>query len=335
MKPALEVSSSRPLREAGLFRLRGASFDARFAAPLLITCILVAGHLSYGFLESYTTTALAIVTSIAIELVLGRLFFGKWPHLASAYITGISVGILVRSPAIWPFALCSLISITSKYVLRVKNRHIWNPSNFGMCVMLFLASSVVASLSIQWGNNLLPIVVVWILGSVIIWRLKRFHICITYVASFLLFALLRSFITGHPWLSEVAPITGPMYQLFVFFMITDPKTTVHSKWGQCLVAFLVAFVEMLLRLNQVIYAPYYALFLVGPAANLIEIWWTERQTAPQSYQRTTATLPSKPILISEAAGTSEVVILPPGQRTQTPVGASDPPNTSRVESCDQ
>ena len=103
--------------------------------------------------------------------------------------------------------------------------------------------------------------------------------------SFLLFAYVRSWITGHPFLAEVAPITGPMYQLFIFFMITDPKTTVQTTWGQCVVAFLVALVEMVLRLNESVYAPLYALFLVGPAANLIEIWWQVRKSA-------TATAPS-------------------------------------------
>jgi Na+-translocating ferredoxin:NAD+ oxidoreductase RnfD subunit len=230
------------------------------------------GHLSYGILESYEKTALAIAAAIVAELILGRIFFGKWLNLASAYITGISVGILVRSPAYWPFALGSVISIMSKYVLRVKGRHIWNPSNFGIAVLLFLAPETMAILSIQWGNNLWPIVVIWILGSIIIWRARRFHISATYVFSFFLFALLRSWITGDPWQSEVAPITGPMYQLFVFFMITDPKTTVRTRIGQCMVAFCVALVEFFLRLNQVVYAPIYALFLVGPAANLIEIW---------------------------------------------------------------
>ena len=38
------------------------------------------------------------------ELVLGRLTYGRWPHPASAYITGISVGILVRSPFLWPYS---------------------------------------------------------------------------------------------------------------------------------------------------------------------------------------------------------------------------------------
>lgn len=278
--PAPDVESAKAPR-------RRVSFDQRFLAPVLITCILLGGQISYGFLESYSRTALAIIAAIAVELILARLFTGKWPHLASAYISGISVGILIRSPAIWPYALCSMIAITSKYVLRVRDRHLWNPSNFGICAMLVLAPMMVATLSIQWGNSLWPMIVIWALGSFIIWRLKRFHITAAYVVSFIVFALLRSLVTGHPFQAEVAPITGPMYQLFVFFMITDPKTTVRSKVGQCGVAVGIAFVEMILRLMQIVHAPYYALFLVGPTANLIEIWLTSRSRliAPVASQR--------------------------------------------------
>jgi Na+-translocating ferredoxin:NAD+ oxidoreductase RnfD subunit len=255
------------------------SLENRYLAPIFITLILLVGHLTFGILESYQKTLLAIAASIGTELILSRLFFGKWPIIASAYISGISVGILLRSPAFWPYAVCSIVSITSKYVLRVKGRHIWNPSNFGISVMLFLAPETVASLSIQWGNYLLPMIVIWVLGSVIIWRLRRFHITGIYVASFLVFAFLRSWMTGSPVLSEIAPITGPMYQLFIFFMITDPKTTVRSKTGQCVTVFLVALLEMILRLNHVVYAPLYALFVVGPAAMLVEMWLDERRSS--------------------------------------------------------
>jgi Na+-translocating ferredoxin:NAD+ oxidoreductase RnfD subunit len=254
--------------------------DNRYIPPLFITFILLVGHLFYGILESYERTALAIVAALVIELVLGRIFYGKWLNLSSAYISGISVGILLRSPAFWPYALASVLSIMSKYVLRVKGRHLWNPSNFGICVLLFLAPETVASLSVQWGNFKWPLLVIWILGSIIIYRAKRFQISATYVASFFLFAFVRSWVTGDPLQAEIAPITGPMYQLFVFFMITDPKTTVKSKKWQCIVVFFVAFVEMLLRLNQVVNAPLYALFLVGPTAVLIEIWLdSQRQVA--------------------------------------------------------
>ena len=268
-------SKPTPLAVAGRRKIR---FDNRYVAPLFITSILLIGHLSYGILESYKKTALAIVVAIIAELILGRIFFGKWLNLASAYITGISVGILVRSPAYWPYALCSAISITSKYVLRVKGRHIWNPSNFGIAILLFLAPETMAVLSIQWGNNYWSLLVIWVLGSIIILRARRFHISATYVISFVLFAFLRTWITGDPWQAEIAPITGPMYQLFVFFMITDPKTTVRSKTGQYVVAFCVALAEFMLRLDQVVYAPIFALFFVGPAANLIESWWDSRRS---------------------------------------------------------
>jgi enediyne biosynthesis protein E5 len=118
---------------------------------------------------------------------------------------------------------------------------------------------------------MLPILAVWCFGAAIIASLGLFHITFTYVASFLVFSFVRSAVTGHPWLSEVAPITGPMYQLFIFFMITDPRTIVRPKWGQSLVAFLIAAVEAVFRLMEFVYAPFYALFLIGPSARLIEI----------------------------------------------------------------
>ncbi len=262
-------------------------FDKRYLAPLLVTLVLIVGQVTFGFLESWSRTALAIGTSILVELALGRMFLGHWPHWASAYVSGISVGMLVRSPEFWPYALCSAISITSKYLIRVDGRHIWNPSNLGIVAMLVLAADTVASLSVQWGNTLLPMAVVWLFGTVIIGTLGRFHITLTYVLSFIAFAALRAGVTGHPFLAEVAPITGPMYQLFIFFMITDPKTTVGPRWGQILVAFLVAAVEAVFRLMEFVHAPYYALFVVGPAANMVEIALVRRAARQRVAQADT------------------------------------------------
>jgi hypothetical protein len=247
------------------------SIDNRFLPPILITAILLSAHLSFGILEGWERTALSIATAIGAELALGRITYGKWPNPASAYISGISAGILIRSPFWWPYFFCSFISILSKYVLRLKGRHIWNPTNFGVSALVLLAPATVTVLSIQWGNVVAPMVVIWILGSVIVWRVGRAHISAAYVAAFLVFSFVRSLITGSPWLAEVAPITGPMYQLFIFFMVTDPKTTVRSRTGQCIVVVLVAFVEMLMRLAEIVYAPFYALFIVGSIAMVYEL----------------------------------------------------------------
>ena len=262
--------------------------DNRFLPPLLITSILLTAHLSFGILEGWERTALAIATAIGTELLLGRITYGAFPHPASSYISGISAGILVRSPFLWPYFFSSFISIVSKYVLRANGRHLWNPTNFGVSVLAFLAPATVTVLSIQWGNNIAPMAVIWLLGSVIVWRVGRAHISATYVAAFLAFSVVRTLVAGTPFLANVAPITGPMYQLFIFFMVTDPKTTVRSTRGQVLVVIVVAFVEMLLRLGEVLYAPFYALFLVGPAALLIEDWLT----APKGASATSRPKPA-------------------------------------------
>ena len=275
-------------------------FDERYIAPIMITVILLVGQYTAHLLDDYRKTVFAIVTSIATELILGRLFTGKWPHLASAYVSGISVGILLRSPEYWPFAMCAAISVASKYVIRIRGRHLWNPSNLGIVCMLLLAPQYVYTLSTQFSNTVWPMLVIWTLGAVIIYRLKRFHICATYIAFFVFYAFLRSALSHDAaplfarFKQEIAPITGPMYQLFIFFMITDPKTTVKSKKGQMLVAFLVATAENVFRmygsfasfapgsLGEVVssHAPYFALTLMGPSANLIEILRAPRKPKP-------------------------------------------------------
>ncbi len=261
------------------------TFDRRLTAPLLITLILFGAHWSFGVLRGYEAIVLAVVSTIATELSLRRLLTGQAPQLASAYISGISIAILVRSPLLWPYALGGVISIMSKYVLRARRRHLWNPTNFGICALLFLAPFAVAPLSVQWGNDLWPMLVIWMVGLFAIWRAKRLHITLAYIGAFFLFAFVRSLVTGSAYAAEVAPITGPMYQLFALFMITDPKTTVSSTRGAIVVAILVAFVEMFLRLAEIIYAPFYALFLVGPVALVVEMWWTSGAQARESAPR--------------------------------------------------
>jgi hypothetical protein len=280
--------------------------DARYHAPVFITIILIGAHFYYGILENYTPawlgtltgglitsyspTFVTILAAIGAELLLGRFAYGKWPNPASAYITGISAGILIKSPELWPFVLCAVISIASKYALRVRGRHLWNPTNFGVTVLLLLAPLHTASLSVQYGNVIWSNVLIWTLGALILWKIGKLHIPLTFAAVYLLLSPLRSWATGNAWLTEVAPLTGPMYQLYMFFMITDPKTTTHYKWSQCLVAGIVAVAEAVFRLAPTwsarvpeflsFDAAYLALFVVGPTANLIEIWWTAGKGKP-------------------------------------------------------
>src|SRR2546430_16445619 len=104
------------------------------------------------------------------------------------------------------------------------------------------------------------------------------EVTLAYVVSYLKLEPAQSALVGTPLAAEVAPITGPMYQLFIFFMITDPRTTVGSRRGRIVVAALVAAAEAAIRLaadHQVaglgaLYPPppILALAMLGPGAKL-------------------------------------------------------------------
>src|SRR5437660_1091444 len=156
------------------------------------------------------------------------------------------------------------------------------PVSFLITLILVLGEARVAILSRQWGNDLATNAVIWCFGLLIASRVRMLHVTVTYVGCFVALAVARSVITGGPLLAEIAPLTGPMYQLFVFFMITDPKTTVSSVRGRIIVAAAVALVEAGIRLAGDFHvgalAPFYpappilALAFVGPLAKAIDLY---------------------------------------------------------------
>ncbi len=171
----MSQSAAQPMGAAAVetTKRQKLGFNNRYIAPVFITFILLVGHLSYGILESYEKTGdrdrqrgcggVDPGTDLFREVVEpGERVHHRDQLRHSASFAGV-----------WPFAVASVISIMSKYVLRVKGRHLWNPSNFGICALLFLAPETVAALSVQWGNFIWPLIVIWILGAVIIWRAKR------------------------------------------------------------------------------------------------------------------------------------------------------------------
>src|SRR6266550_496607 len=233
--------------------------DPRYLVSFLITLVLVLGEARYGILGGYDRLAVALGGCVATELALSRWVRGRFANPQSAYITGISIALLVLA-----------------------------------------APASVAILSRQWGNDLATNVVIWCFGLLIVTRVRMLHVTLTYVAGFVALAALRHWIVGGPLLAEIAPITGPMYQLFIFFMITDPKTTVSTVRGRIIVAAAVAVAEAAIRLagdfHVATLSPLYpappilALAIVGPVGNLIDLVLTPYKRGEARSGRSTSTL---------------------------------------------
>lgn len=249
------------------------------------TLILVLAEWQFKGLGGYERLAVALGGCLACEIGMSLWVLGRWPRsLLSPYISGVSLSLLLKPQhgILWPFALGAFLAIGSKYVLRYRGSHLWNPTNFAICVLLVIASPALTKLTHEWGNSLTANIVIWSVGMVVVKRAGLLHVTLTYVLGFLAFAALRAAVMPDArFLTECGPLTGPMYQLFVFFMITDPPTVVSTFRGRVLVAFLIALAEGLMRfgldmevgwLAPLAPAPaLFALTFVGPVAKVIDL----------------------------------------------------------------
>lgn len=268
----------------GEIRWRRGPVDPRYLIAFLITLVLVLAQLRYHMVGGYTRLAVALVTCVLAEAVFSWLMRGRIVNLQSAYISGLSLTLLLKpqGSALLPFVLGGILAISSKYVLQYRGNHLWNPTNFAIAALLLAAPNHISVLSHQWGNDVAANLVIWAFGLAIAARVRVVHITLTYVACFLLVNGARALLLHQPILPEIAPITGPMYQLFIFFMITDPRTIVRDRRWQMIVAALVALAEATIRYGADQGWPlptafnvgpaFLALAMVGPIAKAFDLW---------------------------------------------------------------
>ena len=213
--------------------------DPRHYQIAVLASLLVYGIGWLDFEISLARAALILSSALVAQYVCITLW--KLPAFdpRSALISGLSLCLLLRtnSPAI--AILACAVTIASKFVLRVGDKHVFNPTNFGLAIMMLATDAVWVSPG-QWGNAAVFAFLMACLGGLVVNRAARSDVTIAFLAAYGLLVFGRSL-----WLSE--PLTIPVHRLasgafllFSFFMISDPKTTPNSRAGRVVFATLVA-----------------------------------------------------------------------------------------------
>ncbi len=163
---------------------------------------------------------LAVGSSCGLELVAHRRRRAEWAVPLSAVITGLSIGLLLRSTYPAVFVVAALVAIGSKHLLAPGGRHLWNPSNFGLVVVLGLTQGLTEVTPGQWGSSAVIVLAACGAGALIVFRVRRL-------------ALVAAFLVAHAGAGLVAPGASMSWSqtfsastlIFAFFMLTDPKTS--------------------------------------------------------------------------------------------------------------
>ena len=242
--------------------------DPRCYQVLVLGCLLVFGItvLDFGI---HWQNAIAIVVAAQAVQYLGTRLAGlaRFDPL-SAFITSLSL--LLRTDVIALAALAAVIAIGSKFLVRVRGKHVFNPANVAL-VSLMLVSDQAWVSSGQWGSAAIGAFALSCLGFLVLTRAKRAETTI----AFLLFY--GGLLCGRAlWLGD--PLSIPLHQLqngalliFAFFMISDPKTTPDAAAGRILYAALVASIAFVIQfVFYVPNGPILALVLSAPVVPAID-----------------------------------------------------------------
>ncbi len=245
--------------------------DPRYYQIAVLASLVCFGVVALDFGIRWQNAVTIVATALGVQF-LGTLY-ARLPRFdpLSPLITSLSLTLLLRSDEIAIAAAAAAIAIGSKFLLRFRGKHVFNPANLAL-VTLMLASDQAWVSSGQWGSAAIGAFTLACLGSLVLTRARRAE---TTIAFLLIYA---SLLFGRAiWLGD--PLAIPMHQLqsgalliFAFFMISDPKTTPNSAAGRVLFA---AFVASIAFIIQFIYyqpnGPILALVFSAPAVPLIDM----------------------------------------------------------------
>jgi Na+-translocating ferredoxin:NAD+ oxidoreductase RnfD subunit len=247
--------------------------DPRLHLAAVIVSLQVIGQVALDFRLSIAQILISIGTCAALEMaiVLRRQRMLAWP--ASALLTGNGVAFVLRVPGTehgdwwslhgaWIFAATGTVALLSKHLVRVRGRHVFNPSNIGLVVcFLALGPARADPLDFWWGplsvSLALALALILAGGVVILSRLQLLAMAVSFWVTFVA-ALGVVAATGHAMSAKwhLGPIAGlrfwmvlatsPEILVFLFFMLTDPKTVPTGRRARVFFAVSVALLAALL-----------------------------------------------------------------------------------------
>jgi Na+-transporting NADH:ubiquinone oxidoreductase subunit NqrB len=240
--------------------------DARTWQILSLGLLLTYGVSVLGFDQTPGNITLIIAAALGTQWLCSRTISGTAFDPLSPLITAFSLCLLLRasSPAI--LVLGAVLAIASKFVIRFDGKHIFNPANFAIALLLLVMHEAWISPA-QWGSRTWAAFLFASLACLVLSRAKRADIALAFLGTYLAILFGRALYLGDPMAIPMKQMQSGALLLFTFFMITDPKTTPDRRSARMLFAVLVAVAGAWLQFvhfmaHGLMYALFFASLLV-------------------------------------------------------------------------
>ena len=188
---------------------------------------------------SASRAALLLSATLATQFACTRIFRLPAFDPKSALISGLSLCLLLRTNSAAVALLAAAAAITSKFLLRLRGKHLFNPTNFGILAAMLATGRAWVSPA-QWGTTAFFGFLLACAGGLVVRRSSRSDVTLAFLGSYLALVFGRSLWLGEPMAIPLHRLQSGALLIFAFFMISDPKTTPDSRTGRVLFGLLVA-----------------------------------------------------------------------------------------------
>jgi enediyne biosynthesis protein E5 len=220
--------------------LEGLTRDPRHYQIAVLSGLLCYGLFWLDFEITVWRAVIILAASLLTQLLCTRIWNVPYFDPRSALISGLSLCLLLRTNSDGLVLLVVAITIASKFVVRLKGKHLFNPTNFGIVAAMLVTGNVWVSPG-QWGNVAFFGFLMACLGGLVVNRAARSDVTFAFIACYMALVFGRSIWLGEPMTIPVHRLESGALLLFTFFMISDPRTTPNSRTGRVLFAALVAY----------------------------------------------------------------------------------------------
>jgi len=147
-------------------------------------------------------------------------------------------------------------------LLRDSKRHFFNPSNFGIVMVLLLVPHVASvAPGSQWGADYRVAIVIIGLGLLMMRRVNRLDLALAWLGGYVVMGLVRMALGQGGLVFALGPMTGAEFALFTFSMMPDPKASPPTRRARIAWGLSIALVDGILRYMEIRYSMFYSLFL--------------------------------------------------------------------------
>ena len=227
-------------------RVSPSAADPRLYQIAILSCLLVYGVGRLDFDVSASRVGLTLATCLATQYLCTQLWALPRFDPRSPLISGLSLCLLLRTDLATLAVATAVVTVVSKFLLRVDGRHLFNPTNFGLVVMMLATGQIWVSPG-QWGSVAFFAFLLAGLGGLVVHRAARSDVTYAFLGFYALLVVGRAVWLGDPLTIPLHHLQSGALLLFAFFMISDPKTTPDSRAGRVLFAALVALGAVLVQ----------------------------------------------------------------------------------------